>query len=144
MKIYKTSQKHSLFQIADTIRRKLVKKHCPTGEEQCLRALCFDASVVLKDTLVANGFNAIVIAGTFYIDNPDIEYNENEDIVKDYKNANEASHNPLHYWVEVNNGIIVDITADQFNWELSEEQMPEIVIGSYLDFPRYTKKGISN
>lgn len=144
MKIYKISQSHNdrLFLIAKLVRNKLVKKHCPAGEEQCLRALCLDASIILRDTLIKNGFAAIVVSGTFYIDKPDVEYDKDEDIVKDYKNAQEASHNPLHYWVEVG-GIIVDITADQFNWELNKEQMPEVTIGNYSKLIRYKKNGIN-
>jgi hypothetical protein len=46
-------------------------------------------------------------------------------------------HNPLHYWVEVNRNIIVDITASQFNDELDIPVEP-ILIGTHEELWQYT------
>jgi len=142
MKIYKISQQNSVLEIASRVRKTLVEKHCPVGEEQCLRALCLDASVYLARQMVNNGFNAKVVIGTFYLDDPDVLYDDNEHFMGeeevDYESGEEASHNPIHYWVEVD-GIIVDITADQFNDEVEGYEIPEVVFEGYSENGRYRK-----
>jgi hypothetical protein len=142
VKIYKISKRKSIMEIANLVRSSLVKKHCPAGEEQCLRALCLDASIILAKELRNNGFDARVVMGTFYLDNPDVLYDDDEHFMGEdeieYEDGEHASHNPLHYWVEVDN-MIVDITADQFNYEVDGYEIPEIVFNSYSENTRYEK-----
>jgi hypothetical protein len=129
MKIYKIAQTNKIFEIANLVRSRLLNYHCDSEDEQCLRALCLEASRELRDEYLKNGINAIVVQGTFYVDNPNENFDEEYD--------DETYNNPLHYWVEIN-GEIIDITADQFNDELDGETMEGITIGGYSELTRYT------
>ena len=133
---YKLSQKlqrPTIEQIAVNVRKNMVKCY----DDDCLKALCLPVSRKLKEELIRNGYDAIVVQGVFKIDLPNEEYFEDWD-VEDFKNEQEmeeAKYTPLHYWVEVKD-IIIDITASQFNDEL-DEPVDAIQIGSYADLERY-------
>jgi len=102
-----------------------------------LQDVCLDVSKELKQELINNGYDAVVVQGKFEIDYPN-EQHYNELDVDDFENEEymgKEMYTPLHYWVEVD-GIIVDITADQFNDELNGN-MPSVVIGNYDDLVRY-------
>lgn len=134
MKIRKFSRFDRLFQLAKFVRDDLIGRHCPAGEEQCLRALCHEASLALCSVLIGNGFPAVVVEGTFRTDLPDFFFDAYDE---DPYDPESSSRNPLHYWVEVE-GIVVDITADQFNTELDGEEIPAVVVGFRSDLPRYS------
>jgi len=134
MNWYKTSGRKTIPQIAQYVRSNLIKCY----DDECLRSLCLPVSRQLKTELVKNGYDAIVVQGVFRVDNPDPTASDDWD-PSDFENEEEmesAKYTPLHYWVEVNN-MIVDLTANQFNDELSEPVSP-IEIGSYADLERYT------
>jgi hypothetical protein len=131
MNWYKRSQKtKTIEEIAKNARNKVLKHW---GD---LRAVCLDVSRYLRNQLIKNGYKAIVVQGTFAVDEPNMEYCE--DLDQDNEDDAKAIYNPLHYWVEVN-GKILDLTADQFNDEIENEldKMPEIVFGEYAKNKRY-------
>jgi hypothetical protein len=134
-KLIKTAQqKKTIGQIAQEIRNKMVRCY----DDECLQAVCLDVSRELTKELQKYGYKAQIVQGTFEIDDPNME-NYDEWDEKDFNNEedfNDVIYHPLHYWVEVN-GMIIDITASQFNDEIEDEQMPDIVMGSYSEFPRY-------
>jgi len=125
---------NKLTQLATQFRKQMVKCY----DDECLKSLCLPISRKLKEFLISKGFNtAIVVQGTFRIDNPDLTATEDWE-VKDFESSEEMEelkYTPLHYWVEVDN-IIVDITADQFNDEL-DEPVSSIEIGTYSDLGKY-------
>jgi len=137
MNWYKISKKIiNIKNIANNIRKSQVK--CYGGDDECLKATCLPSSRTLKDALIKNGYDAIVVQGVFRVDNPDPTLTEEWD-VNDFENEEEmeeAKYTPLHYWVEVDN-LVVDITADQFNDELEEDLMDPITIGTYSELERY-------
>jgi hypothetical protein len=131
MNWYKKSQL-TIQSIAQKVRSTLT-----CDSDDCLKAYCLPASRKLKSELVKNGYDAIVVQGVFTVDNPDPSASEDWDI-KDFGSEEEmesAKYTPLHYWVEVN-GLIVDITASQFNDEL-DESVRDILIGTYEELDRY-------
>lgn len=132
--------KKSIQTIATEVRANQVK--CYGGDEDCLKATCLPSSRALKAELIKNGYEAMVVQGTFYVENPDPSATEGWDIndFKDEEEMEDATHNPLHYWVEIigKENTIVDITADQFNNEIEGETMGPITIGSHSSLGRYT------
>jgi hypothetical protein len=103
-----------------------------------LRDKCLQCARMLKKMLIENGYiDAIVIMGTFQIDNPSKEFYEKHDpsLFKSKEELEDAAHNPMHYWVELS-GYILDITASQFDDELNTPISP-IQIGAYSTLPRY-------
>jgi len=133
MNWYKKSQRPTVEQIAKSVRENIVKCY----DDDCLRALCLQASIQLREELIKNGYKAMVVQGKFKVDNPNEEYFEDWD-VDDFENEEkmeEEKYTPLHYWVEVN-GLVVDITASQFNDELDDPVEP-IKIGTYNDLDKY-------
>jgi hypothetical protein len=140
MKIYRIA-KLSVLQIAQNIRNSFID--FPEDEDDnVLAQMCLQVSRKLRDELKRNGYNAFVVRGTFTVDNPDAEACSELD-PNDFEcdeELQEAMNNPLHYWVELD-GQIIDLTADQFNKELSGEKMGKITIGAYSNFPRYVYGG---
>ena len=126
MNWYKTAQQKTIEDIALSVRKQLVESY----DDEYLQAVCLDCSRELRDELIKNGYNAVVVQGEFELDDSYDLYSD-EFVDKDRSVLNL----PLHYWVEVD-GFIVDITVSQFNDEV-EEELPGIIIGSYNDFPRY-------
>jgi len=114
----------------------IAKEVRDSNEDWDFTALCLDYSRELQKKLVANGYNAIVVQGTYLVDEPNISYTDESLEDLDEEEQDTARHNPLHYWVEVD-GTIVDITADQFSDEVIYDEIPPITIGSYEDYPRY-------
>ena len=92
-----------------------------TDEKQTLRDKCLPVSRHLARLLINHGFrNSIVNRGLFKTDKPCMSIEIDPDYYfNDKALMEEARCNILHYWVEVNSSIIVDITADQFNDELN-------------------------
>jgi cobalamin biosynthesis Co2+ chelatase CbiK len=131
MNWYKTSQTKTIEQITQEVRKEFVDYH----DDEVLRAICLDASRKLRDVLIQNGYKATVVQGTFAVDDPNYEYAPDDLEDEDEDKQEEIMRNPLHYWVEVN-GLVVDITASQFNDEL-EEPVEPIQIGSYAELGRY-------
>ena len=80
----------------------------------CAYGCCDDASYLLAAMLRKAGLKPTVMRGTFWT--------AARELVKPIRK--DAS---LHWWVECS-GYLVDITADQFNGEISDEEaMPEVV-----------------
>ena len=132
----KSQQKETVQAIAFRVRSLL-----SSANSDDLRAMCLDASKTLKQELIKSGYRAVVVQGTFAIDisDPEMYSDWEEDDFEDEEQMNEAQYSPLHYWVELNDNTIIDITADQFNDEIESEvdYMQPITIGTYSQFPRY-------
>ena len=136
MNWYKTSQKKTIEQIAQQVLKKELAYN--DNDKESLRNECLPISVALKNELIKNGYAATVVQGTFSVDNPgEIYYDEDMKVIPK-KERKEMMYTPLHYWVEVN-GVIVDITATQFNDRI-DDQMEPITIGAYSELNRYTPK----
>lgn len=123
----------SIQQIAKEVRDREVKSY----NDEYLKEMCLRASRDLKGELIKNGYDAVVVRGTFTVDNPDPSIIQKLD-PNDFENKEEmedAKYHLLHYWVEAN-GLIIDITASQFNDELNSKVQP-IVIGTYSEQTRY-------
>ena len=134
---YKKAQRKNIEQIARDVKDEEINYYGEDYEEgESLRAICLDVSQKLKQRLKQNGYKAIVIQGTFTVDDPNPEYFP-DDFEGDEDEQDNMTYNPLHYWVEVD-GIIVDLTATQFNDELIGDVMDPITIGSYEELGRYT------
>lgn len=88
---------------------------------------CYEVSTFLFHYLKKLGYKPKLIKGTFLTDLP-----------YDYREKKEGGE-ALHYWIEIE-GLILDLTAEQFNDELEDDVMPGILIGTYRDFPQYTKE----
>ena len=132
--LVRAMQIDTIKQVAVQVRTELEQYYGHEG----LKALCLDASRVLRDRLNAAGCQSSVVQGTFQIDEPDPfaceDWDENDFDSPD--TMEEAKYNPLHYWVECN-GTVIDITADQFNDELTGDVMQPITIGTYTELERY-------
>ena len=119
------------------IAKQIYLEESAAYDDDTLQALCLDVSNKLKQRLIENGFNAKLVMGKFAVDDPDLEYSSewNFDTEEEF---NDAAYNPLHYWVEVD-GIIVDVTAHQFNDEIDSDidKMPYITVGTYSEFPGF-------
>lgn len=123
--------------VRDQILRKRKNKKNPTANQ------CYEASLKVYEDLQTAGLDPILVAGKVIVDEPEMEK-----IWAEYSDAqlNEMDEDsfcnimcrPLHYWVEVN-GLIIDVTGDQFNNELETDQIGEIVIDPYEAQPRYIK-----
>lgn len=116
-------------QIAENLRAAMLKEN----DDDILSACCLEASRRLRDLLRKAGFKAWVVQGVFEIDNPDYS-------LTDGMGLTEAQRcHPLHYWVELltHPRIVVDITADQFNDELLDDESEPIVIGQRRYMSRY-------
>ena len=132
MNWYKTSQKKTIEQIAQEVLKKTLI------DNDSLKDECLPISRELQNELVKNGYKAMVVQGTFSVDNPEeIYYDENMKVIPK-REREEMMYTPLHYWVEVN-GTIVDITATQFNDRINDKIEP-ITIGTYSELDRYTPK----
>lgn len=139
-----------IYQIAFKVRQAILN----TTDDDILKAQCLPASRQLAHILIQNGFAAAhVVRGTFTVDNPDMDaYSEwdwkdflpsepmdSEDEEREYaeRAMEEATHYPLHYWVQISD-IVVDITGDQFNDELDGGGFPPVFVGQLSSEPRYT------
>lgn len=129
----KESLKAELRRHAEAVRRSLLHRW------ECLDAACLPASEAIAELLSEKGYKPKIVKGTFAIDEPNPEFYDNWD-PEDFESEEameEAMYHPLHYWVEVD-GLIVDITGDQFQIEV-KDRIPKIVIGTYDEFGRYKK-----
>jgi hypothetical protein len=113
--------KTEIIKIAKEVRKELIEIY---GSP---KAVCLQASKMLENKLINNGFNAIIIRGRFLVDEPDME---NYDIDEE-----QEIFDPIHYWIEIDKEIL-DITADQFRGEVLDE-LEEITYGSYEENTRY-------
>ncbi len=120
-----------IYKIALKVRNKFIEEY-----NVCIGGYCTDLSEKLNDKLIKYGYNSNIYYGNFHLD----KYSKH---LLYYNNPN--IHNTLpHTWVQIND-LIIDITADQFNDYLYDEnQMPSVFIGYYLDNKRYHKIDILN
>lgn len=109
-----------IMQIASNVRKKLVYEL----DSENLNSFCLEAANELRAELQKKGIKAIVVQGTFEVDNGIIEDDFEEELFQ-----------PLHYWVEVQ-GKVLDITGSQFQ-EFVNEDLPEIAFGNYNNLYRY-------
>lgn len=91
--------------------------------------MCYGAAKILLRELKKAGFSPLRVRGTFEVDEP------NPEITPDEAFESGEAYTPTHHWVELE-GLIVDVTATQFNSEI-EEPMPDIVIGMPQELGRY-------
>ena len=120
-----------VYNFAEEIREKIGLE---MGNDDMMGLCCY-ASKKLRLLLRIEGIRSKLIGGTFAIDSPNLEYIDAE--YHDYKRI----FFPSHYWLEINS-LIIDITADQFNDELIDDEMNEIVIETYENSPRYLKSSM--
>ena len=126
-----------MIQLATSVRNFLLSEY----DSSNLQSFCHECSKELAEELKKNGFTPYLVRGELVIDNPDESFYEDWDVT-DFGNEDEmenAKHQVLHYWLEVD-GLIVDLTADQFNNEMEGDEMPPVVVGTYDEWPRYIKK----
>jgi hypothetical protein len=99
------------------------------------KAICLEASRLLKKELEENGFKSDIIMGKFVVDEPlnCADYLEMDDNEED-----NYIYEPLHYWIEIE-GKILDITADQFQDEIIGDELEEITYIEYSQSDRYIK-----
>lgn len=139
MKIYairKQPNMQLIRQIATKLRSMLV-----SDDEETLKSLCLPVSRHLAQLLINKGFAAAnVVRGTFTVDNPDPSacaeldvkdflgdsLDEEEAMAQAYDEMNDAMFHPVHYWVQIG-GLIIDITADQFNDEINDPYPPVMI-----------------
>ena len=117
-----------IYNIAKDIREQI----CLEMATDDMMGLCCYASKQLRRILRFEGFRPKLIHGTFNIDNPCLDYIDIE-----FHN-DKRIYFPSHYWLEFD-GFIIDVTADQFNIELDNDNMAEIVIGKYEELLRYRR-----
>jgi hypothetical protein len=119
-----------ILEIAEEVRKELIEIY------DSPKAVCLEASRMLKKELKKNGFESIIVQGTFTIDDP-LEFDEFDDFDEDEdnENCNHYIYDPLHYWIEINEEIL-DITADQFKEQVLDD-IEEITFGKYSENTRY-------
>jgi hypothetical protein len=117
---YRNKKKNTISKLSDIrviatkIREKLSQK------KDIYESLFFSRS--LRDRLKGVGYTASVVIGKFRIDHPNNKIRKNVKR-KDFDDDEDfviAKHEPLHFWVLVDETIHVDITADQFSPECNE------------------------
>jgi hypothetical protein len=115
--------KHDIKRIDGIARRVRLKFPCSAGA-------CYYSSQTLLAALRNAGYSsARMLHGTFYLDNPDpSQYN--------YAVSDEQAHHAPHYWVQIGD-IIIDTTAEQFEYEIEGGHIPKVVIGRAVDLWRY-------
>ena len=116
-------------EIVQTARQELEAAGRLTGVDHGPESMarCKSASEDLAKRLKADGFSAKVVAGRYVLEQPSgypTDISTGQQIRSD-----KEKQTPLHWWVEVD-GLVVDITADQFQGEVWTT-IPPIVIGSY-------------
>ena len=110
-------------------------------EDGDFEGMCSDASEILLKKLREYGYDANRVVGTYVIDDPKELYYGDDD---DDEEEQEDFYHPMHHWVEVagvEEVVVIDITADQFNDEMDDEN-PPVVIGTYSDLWRYEPKKV--
>jgi hypothetical protein len=108
-KQYKTTNEYNkLFDIVSKYRKDLEAYY--SGHLEDIDNTCQDESERLANILVNNGFNAKKYGGYYYGISDQWEPPDNKP-AKKWK----------HYWVVIDNNIIVDVTADQFHPEERKE-----------------------
>lgn len=115
-------QKAFIIEIAKQLRRDCI------GPDATLLGRCDILAPRFQEALSHEGIQSYMVAGSFKVDH------DLPDHLAQYYDHRRARH----VWLEVQ-GCIVDATADQFNPYMSEP-LPEVVIGTYEDHPRYVKK----
>lgn len=92
-------------------------------EKDCFKGTCHYITKQLVIFLKNNGFNNVKRVGGYYTDvSNNFEPNMNEWDFDDIEDFNEKFDNKWkHWWVEVDNKWIVDITAEQFHPETPED-----------------------
>tara|TARA_R110000824_G_scaffold148242_3_gene317889 strand:+ start:68732 stop:69163 length:432 start_codon:yes stop_codon:yes gene_type:complete len=136
MSWYKISQNLAeIRSIARTVRMQMEQKH----NSEDLRSLCHEISIILAKKLKKMGYiSATEVRGSVYIDNPDQEFYSDWDVdmFENEEKMKEEMKYATHHWVEIGN-IVVDITADQFNDELDEDEFPKVYVELKENADRY-------
>ena len=88
---------------------------------------CYESSYHLKECLYKHGIKTELVGGVF-----------NVDFDRKGNRVEMASDEDGHFWLDWN-GVVIDVTADQFNCQLEKEnEVKAIVIGEssdrYLDY----------
>ena len=140
MNWYKTAiRQKSVKQIAQEVRNVQVKSY----DSKYLEDHCLPVSRALRDALVRNGHNSIVVQGNFRVDES-VDINEDvEPGTEKIELTEEDNRMRFHYWVEIlvnpdeSKNIIVDLTATQFQKEVPSDTLESITIGTYIELDRY-------
>lgn len=129
--------------VAEQVREQLVRKR--KGSKNPTANQCYEASLKIYERLQGEGFDPKLIVGKVIVDEPNMdkvwaEYTDDQ--LQDLERGAFCNImcRPLHYWIEVD-GLIIDATGDQFNDELTTDQVSEVVIDPYEAQPRYIKEG---
>lgn len=129
--------------VAGQVREQLIRKR--KGAKNPTANRCYEGSLKIYERLQEEGFEPKLVVGKVIVDEPNMdkvwaEYTDDQ--LQDMEG--EAFCNimcrPLHYWVEVD-GLIIDVTGDQFNDELTTDHVAKVVIDPYEAQPRYIKEG---
>lgn len=98
--------------VAKEVRASLLRKE--TSTDGC----CYDASRSIAQKLLSLGYKPKLVKGFVKLDGAGI------------------FGKGFHFWIELE-GTIIDVTGDQFNTELLEDRIPEIVVAPTCKLKRY-------
>lgn len=108
--------KSELKKDAKEFRRTIEKQYNWKGDKRCFQGTCQSVSRQLADYLRNKGYEAERVGGYYYP--PERWFELNNEPYKDGKWK--------HWWVEVSDKWIVDVTADQFH--PNEEELYRVVV----------------
>ena len=118
MKRSKSDERAIILMVAKQVRKEILKE-TTTGTSL---GMCYEASLDLRRELRKRGIRVKIKQGVFRVD-----YDQCGDP------TDEPSHDEAHFWAEWQ-GIPIDVTADQFNWQLKvKNRVKAIVFGTDLD-----------
>lgn len=122
-------------QVIDVV--KSARRAVLAGETDAERisGLCFDvAETIVKalQELPDLELDAQLVAGTFYCEHPDPAYFDDDQEV-DVTDGADLDH----WWVELDGEYVVDGTADQFNYQIEDDEFGAVTIGTYQELQRY-------
>lgn len=129
--------------VAEHVREQILRKR--KGKKNPTANQCYEASLKVYEKLQKEGFAPKLIAGKVIVDEPNMdkvwaEYTDEQISEMPKGDFCNIMCRPLHYWIEVD-GLIIDATGDQFNDELTTDQIGDVVIDPYEAQPRYIKEG---
>jgi hypothetical protein len=102
-------------EVAKLVRDFIIKEYGDSG------GMCIDATRYLTKLLALRKVEFKAYEGRVY-------FEDNAEMASGY-----------HVWLEVD-GIIVDVTADQFNTAYVEKPFPAILIGSHEEYPQFKER----
>jgi len=117
--------------VAHAARQTIEQWATDAGRQQATMTVdtCYQAARYLCSELANAGYSPRLIAGSVRCDLADPDAPAHIAVA--------LENMPAHYWVEVD-GLVVDITADQFNRRLHDELFHSVVIASPQQLPRHT------